>query len=108
MRQIRMITRAALAAAGAAALLLAGGAVPATAGSAVRPAPAAAAEITARQAVEIVRGYVPDGRVVRTERVWEQGLWTWWVQVVDGAWKYDFYVSAASGNVVRLKINLNR
>ncbi|GIH98608.1 hypothetical protein Pta02_06170 [Planobispora takensis] len=106
-----MIARAALAAAGAAALLLAGGGVPATAqaaGSAVRPAPAVAEEITARRAAEIARGYVPDGRVVGTERVWEQGLWTWWVQVVDGAWKYDFYISAVSGNVVRFKINLNR
>ncbi|MBG0828885.1 peptidase [Planomonospora sp. ID67723] len=120
-----MIFRTALAGAGAAALLLAGGGVAlagttagTTAGAPVAPAPvapasvtptpappAAAGEITSDEAVAIAERSAPGAVVVKVERVWEQGLWTWWVQMEKGVWRYDLYISTKTGRVVRLKIN---
>ncbi|GAA3445199.1 PepSY domain-containing protein [Planomonospora venezuelensis] len=115
MRELSTIFRAALATAGAAVLLLAGGGT-ALAGTgtvtrapvAPTPAPAAPAavdEITSEEAVEIAERNAPGAMVVKVERVHEQGIWTWWVQMEEGLWRYDLYISTKTGRIVRLKIN---
>ncbi|GIH77607.1 PepSY domain-containing protein [Planobispora longispora] len=123
MRPIDAITGTVLAAGTAALLLAGGGAVQATTGTAAAraaspttapstaptaaPTSAPAEEITSEKAVEIARHHAPGAEVVGVERVHEQGIWTWWVRMEEGVWRYDLYISTKSGRVVRLKINYN-
>ncbi|WP_068922032.1 PepSY domain-containing protein [Planobispora rosea] len=127
MRRIDAVARTALAT-GTAALLLAGGGAAQAAGGAATattpaaaipvpapdststpvPAPAPAAdEITSERAVEIAKEKAPGAEVISVERVHEQGIWTWWVRMEEGVWRYDLYISTKSGRIVRLKINYN-
>ncbi|GGS47272.1 hypothetical protein GCM10010156_02520 [Planobispora rosea] len=125
MRRIDAVARTALATGTAALLLAGGGAAQAAGGAATATTPAAAIpvpapdststpvpapaadEITSERAVEIAKEKAPGAEVISVERVHEQGIWTWWVRMEEGVWRYDLYISTKSGRIVRLKINYN-
>jgi len=66
------------------------------------PAPdTATGGITREQAIEIAKKRVPGAQVTDVEREWEHGQRVWEIELHKGAWEYDVFVSAGSGEIVK-------
>ncbi|GAA4221353.1 putative membrane protein YkoI [Streptosporangium album] len=114
---MKQITRITIASIGTAALLAGGGGIALAAGqaavsttttsatttasTAAAAASATASGISSSRAVQIAKKRVPGARVTEVEREWEHGQRVWKVELWKSGRKYEIYVSARTGKVIK-------